>query len=122
MASFRLRIRSRFEAAHFLTSYRGSPEVVHGHSWRVEAVLTADRLDGEGMAYDFVAIKSVLDDLAGRFDHGNINDLPPFDRISPTTERLAEYFFAELCRRLPEAPIKEVTVWEGPDCSATFVA
>ena len=121
MACFRLLIRSRFEAAHYLTSYQGSPEIVHGHSWRVEAILETDRLDDEGMAYDFVAIKRVLDELTARFDHGNINALDPFDRISPTTERLAEYFFAELVRRLPEAPIKEVTVWEGPDCSATFI-
>ncbi|MFP3940407.1 MAG: 6-carboxytetrahydropterin synthase, partial [Thermoanaerobaculia bacterium] len=29
-----LRVRHRFEAAHHLTSYKGSPEPVHGHSWR----------------------------------------------------------------------------------------
>ena len=120
MASYRLSVRDRFEAAHFLTSYQGRPEVVHGHSWRVEAIFETDRLDDEGMAYDFVAIKRVLGELTARFDHGHINLVAPFDGLSPTTERIAEYFFSELARRLPDAPVKEVTVWEGPDCSATY--
>ena len=120
MATYTLRVRSRFEAAHHLTSYRGAPEPVHGHSWQVEACLEADGLDGEGMAYDFVAVKRALDALAARLDHRDLNALPPFDRDSPTTERLAAWFHAELAQALPDAPLAAMTVWEGPDCSATF--
>jgi hypothetical protein len=47
--------------------------------------------------------------------------VPPFDRLSPTTERLAEWFYGELVRELgPGAPLAAVTVHEGPDASATF--
>ncbi len=35
MARCTLEVASRFEAAHHLRSYRGAPEPVHGHSWRV---------------------------------------------------------------------------------------
>ncbi|MEA2563235.1 MAG: 6-pyruvoyltetrahydropterin/6-carboxytetrahydropterin synthase [Acidobacteriota bacterium] len=115
-----LRVVARFEAAHHLTSYRGKPEPSHGHSWRVEAVLAAAELDGEGMAFDFVEIKTALHQLAARFDHGDINTVPPFDTVSPTTERIAAWFFDRLAERLPAAPLAEVTVWEGPDCSATY--
>ncbi len=120
MASYILRIRERFEAAHYLRSYRGSPEAVHGHSWQVEAVLRTDELDNEGMGFDFVAVKAVLGELASRFNHGDINATPPFDELSPTTEHLARWFFQEMKSRLPEAGLSEVTVWEGPDCSATY--
>jgi 6-pyruvoyltetrahydropterin/6-carboxytetrahydropterin synthase len=120
MASYLLRVRSRFEAAHHLTSYQGVPEAVHGHSWRVEAALAAAELDGEGMAFDFVAVKRALDELAARLDHKDLNGVPPFDRLSPTTERIAEWFFAGLAALLPGAPLVELTVWEGPDCSATY--
>ncbi len=118
--SYLLRVRTRFEAAHHLTSYRGTPEPVHGHSWQVEALLEAEELDDEGMGFDFVAARRSLADLAGRFDHRDINTVAPFDRTSPTTERLAAWFFDELARRLPAAGLREVTVWEGPDCSATY--
>ncbi|MFL6196928.1 MAG: 6-carboxytetrahydropterin synthase [Thermoanaerobaculia bacterium] len=120
MPSYRLRVVVCFEAAHHLTSYKGSPEAVHGHSWRVEAGLETGELGPEGMAYDFVEVRAALRDLAARLDHQDINTVPPFDAASPTTERIAAWFFDELSRRLPGAPLAEVTVWEGPDCSATF--
>lgn len=120
MPSYLLRVRARFEAAHHLTSYRGGPEPSHGHSWQVEAALAAGSLDAEGMGFDFVAVKTALGDLAARFDHRDINSVPPFDRTSPTTERLAAWFYDELARCLPDAPLAEVTVWEGADASATY--
>jgi 6-pyruvoyltetrahydropterin/6-carboxytetrahydropterin synthase len=120
MASYRLRVIARFEAAHHLTSYRGAVEPVHGHSWRVEAVLETAGLDEEGMAYDFVAVQGALRELAARLDHRDVNTVPPFDRASPTTERIAAWFFEGLAQRLPGAPLAEVTLWEGPDCSATY--
>lgn len=120
MPSFLLRVRTRFEAAHHLTSYHGRPEPNHGHSWTVEAVLEAAGLDDEGMAYDFVAVKGALDELAGRFHHGDVNAVPPFDEISPTTEHIAAWFHRELNRRLEGVDLVEVTVWEGPDASATY--
>lgn len=115
-----LRVRTRFEAAHHLTSYRGRPEPVHGHSWQVEAALAADALDDEGIAFDFVAVQKALAELASRFDHRDVNAVAPFDELSPTTERLAEWFHRELAARLPGAGLVEVTVWEGADASATY--
>ncbi len=122
MSQYTLRVRSRFEAAHHLTSYQGAPEPVHGHSWEVEVTLEATHLDKEGMAFDFVRIRSELDELSRRFDHRHINEVPPFDIQSPTTERLAKWFFEELQSRLPEAGLTSATVWEGPHCSATYAA
>lgn len=120
MPSYLLRVRDRFEAAHHLHSYQGEPEVNHGHSWQVEVALRADTLDEEGMAYDFVAVKAALGELTALVDHNDLNAVPPFDEISPTTEHIAAWFYAELGRRLPMAQLAEVTVWEGPDASATY--
>jgi len=120
LPSYLLRVRARFEAAHHLTSYRGAPEPVHGHSWQVEAVLETAELGAEGMAWDFVEVQGALRELAARLDHRDINTVPPFDRASPTTERIAAWFFAELGARLPGAPLAAVTLWEGPSSSATF--
>lgn len=123
MARYVLEVAAAFEAAHHLRSYRGAPEPVHGHSWKVVARLSAERLDGEGIAFDFVAVRDALRRLAARFDHNDINTVPPFDVVSPTTERLAEWFHQELRRELgPDAPLDAVTVFEGPDASATFEA
>jgi 6-pyruvoyltetrahydropterin/6-carboxytetrahydropterin synthase len=117
---FFLRVRETFEAAHHLTSYKGSPEPVHGHTWTVEALLEAAELDPEGIGFDFLEVRRALRVLAHRFDHRDINAVAPFDRRSPTTERLAAWFYDELARALPGAQLAEVTVWEGPACSATY--
>jgi 6-pyruvoyltetrahydropterin/6-carboxytetrahydropterin synthase len=119
VALFLVRVRARFEAAHHLLAYRGAPEPNHGHSWLVEAVLTSDHLDGEGMAFDFVEAKRVLDDLARRFDHGEINAVAPFDRLTPSAENVAIWFFDRLRERLAVS-VREVTLWEGPDCAVTY--
>lgn len=119
---YTLRVRERFEAAHHLRSYRGAPEPVHGHNWRVEVTLHAEELDAEGMGFDFVRIKQTLGELASRFHHRDVNSVPPFDRLTPTTEHLARWFHQQLSRRLEGADVAEVTVWEGPDCSASYRA
>ena len=104
-----LRVIARFEAAHHLTAYQRRAEPSHGHSWRVEAVLAPAELDGEGMAFDFVEVQGALRELAARLDHRDINTVPPFDGVSPTTERIAAWFFDRLrpgCRprRCPRSP------------------
>jgi 6-pyruvoyltetrahydropterin/6-carboxytetrahydropterin synthase len=130
MPTYELVVRARFEAAHHLTAYRGAPEAVHGHSWLVEARIASPDVGPEDYAVDFVEIKTRLDALVARFHHGDINATAPFDRTSPTTERLAEWFHRELAAWLashrsdggsPRARVVAVTVWEGPDCAATFL-
>ncbi len=120
MSIYTLHVESRFEAAHHLTSYRGEMEPIHGHSWRVRAELQTGELDAEGMGFDFVEIETALKGLVARFHHRHINDVPPFDRLSPTTERLARWFFDRLVQELPAAPFVGVRVWEGPTCSASY--
>lgn len=122
MSRFRLAVEASFEAAHHLRSYRGAPEATHGHSWRVTIELAADQLDEEGIGFDFIPARATLQELAARFDHRDINELPPFDRLSPTTERLAVWFCEEMQRRLPDARVASATVWEGPYCRATYLA
>jgi len=126
---FELLVRARFEAAHHLTAYRGAPEAVHGHSWRVEARIASPGLGAEGYAVDFVEIQRRLESLVAPLHHADLNTVPPFDRTSPTTEHLAEWLYDELASWLARhrdaaaasgARIASVTVWEGPDCAATF--
>jgi 6-pyruvoyltetrahydropterin/6-carboxytetrahydropterin synthase len=115
-----LEVATTFEAAHRLHSWRGSPEPSHGHSWRVVARLETSSLGEEGMAYDFVAVREALAAIAARLDHRDVNTVPPFDRESPTTERIAAWFFDELAALLPGAPLAAVTVFEGASASATY--
>ena len=124
-AKFTVRVEARFEAAHFLREYRGISEPLHGHSYKVEADLTArgGGVDQDAIAVDFVSAKRKLEALAKRLDYGCINDVAPFTEINPSAENIAEWFAGELQRAVDDenALVTAVTVWEGPVNSVTFV-
>jgi 6-pyruvoyltetrahydropterin/6-carboxytetrahydropterin synthase len=121
---FTVRVSARFEAAHFLREYRGISEPLHGHSYKVEADLAsrAGGVDSDAIAVDFVSARQKLEALAKTLDYGCINDVPPFDRINPSAENIAEWFARELGAAVAgeDAIVQAVTIWEGPVNSVTF--
>ena len=119
---YRVTVEARFEAAHFLIHYRGQPEPLHGHSYRVEAVLEAPRLDADDLAIDFVAARRALEAIAREFDYRNANDHPAFAGRNTSAENMAAYFGDRLgaSGSLGAARVVEVTVWEGPENRASW--
>jgi 6-pyruvoyltetrahydropterin/6-carboxytetrahydropterin synthase len=119
-----VKIQARFESAHFLRNYRGITEPLHGHSYMVEAELSAPDggLDADDLAIDFVASKRELERLAKMLDYGCINDVPPFDQINPSAENIARWFQSELTKALrqEQAVVCAVTIWEGPTNSVRY--
>jgi 6-pyruvoyltetrahydropterin/6-carboxytetrahydropterin synthase len=122
--SYTVRVEARFEAAHYLREYRGISEPLHGHSYKVEADLAArgGGVDNDAIAVDFVSAKRKLEALAKRLDYGCINDVAPFDRINPSAENIAQWFWSELSSEVAaeNAVVAAVTIWEGPVNSVTF--
>lgn len=122
--TYTIRIEARFEAAHFLRSYRGVAEPLHGHSYRVEAELGArsNALDSDAIAVDFVSSRQALEALAKRLDYGCINDVEPFTTINPSAENIAKWFHDELSAAVDRegARVLGVTVFEGPFNAATY--
>ena len=119
---YRVTVSARFEAAHNLIDYPGGPEPLHGHSYRVEAVLEAEDLRQYDVAVDFVAANKALDAIAKEFDYKYVNEHPAFAGRNTSAENLARYFAERLeaWGRAAGARVAEVTVWEGPENRATF--
>ena len=121
--TYRVTVSARFEAAHNLIDYAGGPEPLHGHSYRVEAVLESKDLQQYDVAVDFVAARKALEAIAKEFDYKYINEHPAFAGRNTSAENLARYFAERLATfgELGLARVVEVTVREGPDNRATFV-
>lgn len=123
-SSFTVRVSARFEAAHYLREYRGISEPLHGHSYKVEADIAAESggVDADAIAVDFVSARRTLEELAKALDYGCINEVPPFDRINPSAENIAQWFASALAAALAKenAIVRAVTIWEGPVNSVTF--
>lgn len=106
------------ESGHLLSKHPEKCRFPHGHSRKVEVVLAADALDANDMVCDFKAVKHVLVDFLGRWDHAlAINTADPqfayfqkaygervvaFSDRDPTTEVMAKAIFDELAARLAQ--------------------
>jgi 6-pyruvoyltetrahydropterin/6-carboxytetrahydropterin synthase len=111
-------LTKEIEAAHFLTLYKGKPETVHGHTWKVEVSIEGP-LGPEDYVADFVEIDHFFCELNRPFDHGSFNEHPYFKEgnKSPTTENIARYFFDSFANHLKSnqsLKVVRVNVWEGP--------
>ena len=119
---YQVSVEQHFDAAHFLRGYRGKCEALHGHRFRVVAMVKAAELDDVGLAYDFVELKHHLGDILSRFDHTCINDIPPFNEINPSSENIASTIYNELKLKLAGAPVSVscVEVWESPQSGVAY--
>lgn len=120
---YKLSVEQDFDAAHSLRGYQGKCEALHGHRFRAVVRVTASNLNEIGIAYDFTDLKKHLGIILAAFDHTCLNDVPPFDRINPSSENIAATIYAELKTRLAGSPVSltEVEVWESPQSGATYI-
>lgn len=67
----RIRKLFKFENAHIVRNCSSDRcrRSIHGHSYQVELILEAHRLDHGQMVYDFGLLKSSIKDIIDSFDH-----------------------------------------------------
>jgi 6-pyruvoyltetrahydropterin/6-carboxytetrahydropterin synthase len=118
---YQVSIEGHFDAAHYLRDYGGKCENVHGHRFKVVVSLKAAKLNKVGLAYDFVELKRHLGEVLARFDHTSLNDVPPFDKINPSSENIAATIYDELKGRFSGGVmLSSVEVWESPESRVTY--
>jgi 6-pyruvoyltetrahydropterin/6-carboxytetrahydropterin synthase len=110
-------------AAHQLRFAPGEGERLHGHNWRIKAVVRARALDAKsGWVIDFNHLGAVLRALVEPYEHVFLNEVPPFDDLNPTAENLARVVADGLAEKLDDDRVKvaRVEVWESDTCCATY--
>ena len=119
---YEISVEKHFDAAHFLRGYKGKCEALHGHRFRVVAKVRASGVDDIGLAYDFTELKQHLNNILSRFDHTCLNDVPPFDKVNPSSENIASTIYDELQSKLAAAPLSIpcVEVWESPQTGVVY--
>lgn len=117
---YSISVEQHFDAAHALRGYKGKCEALHGHRFRVVARIEAKALDEIGLAYDFTELKAHLAEVIARFDHTNLNEVPPFDKLNPSSENIAANIYKELESRLTGVSLTAVEVWESPQTGVSY--
>ena len=91
----------------------------HGHNYVVEVSLEGDPDPITGMVLDLKVLKEILNrEIIEPYDHRFLNyEVPPFDRVVPTTENIAGDIWRRLEPHLNAATrrLHSVRVYETPD-------
>lgn len=119
---FELFVKSHFSAAHAIEGYAGDCARIHGHNWMIEVYARCKRLDALGMGVDFRLIERSIEDLLDDLDHCNLNELPDFKGLNPTSENIARFIYKGLSGKLNDEDVKisRVKVGETPGAGAFY--
>jgi len=102
-----------FEAAHFIPMHKGACRELHGHSYKMEIVITGE-IGPLGMIMDFSDLKKMVqENLWERLDHVCLNDW----FFPPTAERMVQVIAKRLQIELEKLSDKtlslvKVKLWE----------
>jgi 6-pyruvoyltetrahydropterin/6-carboxytetrahydropterin synthase len=119
---YELTIETGFASAHQLRGYKGKCEKLHGHNWKVQISVTAERLNEIDLAIDFHELKKIANELISPLDHAFLNDIFPFTEKNPSSENIAKWIYDSLKKRIQDENIRlsAVTVWESDTASASY--
>ncbi len=119
---YQLTVTGHFAAAHSLRNFKGRCEALHGHNWKVEVVVSGDKLDQADLLMDFGELKKLMNQALDRLDHRYLNELPPFDQVNPSSEMIAKWLFEQIARDLPpQVKMHSVSAWESHNAKATYL-
>ena len=119
---YELSIETGFASAHQLRGYKGKCEKLHGHNWKVQISVTAERLNEIDLAIDFHELKKIANEVVSPLDHAFLNDIFPFTEKNPSSENIAKWIYESMKKKINDDNIRvsAVTVWESDTASASY--
>lgn len=92
----------------------------HGHDYRLEVTVAGTPDPSTGLVTDLGVLDRCVDDeVLSRTDHRYLNEeVPPFDTIAPTGERIAEWVWERLAPVVPD--LARIVVYETPRSAFTY--
>ena len=127
------------DMAHCLAQHGGRCHGLHGHRYKVALTTTGDlHAEGveQGMVRDFAHLRTALEAAVGQYDHRCMMaatdprtpaTVEAFGAsvavvdFAPTAENLAAFWGAMLASLLRPLELVGLTVYETPNCRATWV-
>ncbi len=96
-----LRKEYQFEAAHSLPNLPADHKCVrlHGHSFKVEVVVTGECDPQLGWVMDYADISEAFKPIWKQLDHFHLNEIGGLE--NPTSENIAVWIWNQLQPRLP---------------------
>ena len=118
-ASHVCRVKSLTDQENFELYGEESHSAGHGHNYILEVTLEGDPDPVTGMVMDLKDLKDILEqEILQPMDHRFLNfEVPPFDKVVPTTGNVANEIWRRLDGTLrgPNFKLAKIRLYEGPD-------
>jgi len=119
--SYVLEVKMDFAAAHIVRGHPGKCARLHGHNWEVRVRVKSSELNSIEITMDFADLKALIHEVIDPLDHQFLNEIPPFTEMNPTAERVSEFIYDSLAKKLPaHVRMDSVSLFETERCSVTF--
>jgi 6-pyruvoyltetrahydropterin/6-carboxytetrahydropterin synthase len=117
---YEIGVTAQFEAAHRLVGDFGPATRLHGHTYRLEVVVSGARLNAGGVLYDIGRLREAVDALAAALHYRNLDEAPGLAGKNTTAEAVADYCWTALAPPLQGQGLAAlvVRVWESPQVYA----
>jgi 6-pyruvoyltetrahydropterin/6-carboxytetrahydropterin synthase len=109
-------------AQHYLLNEKGFESKIHSHPYKVEVILSGNRLDKNGYLVNFIEVEKIIDDIIELFRDKILNKLEEFTELNPSLENFAKVFCQKFISRIKVTSINSVVVkiWESEDAWALY--
>ena len=117
---YEIGVSAQFEAAHRLVGDFGPATRLHGHTYRLDVVVSGERLNADGVLYDIGRLRKTVDALMAALHYRNLDEVPGLAGKNTTAEAVADYCWATLAPPLRGQGLASllVRVWESPQVYA----
>lgn len=111
---------AQFEASHQLRGDFGPATRMHGHTYRLEAIVYGERLQPSGVLFDITLLQGALQELTADLHYRDLNTVPGLEEVNTTAEALADYCWQRLADGLRDQGLSSLTVriFENPQAWA----
>jgi 6-pyruvoyltetrahydropterin/6-carboxytetrahydropterin synthase len=96
----------------------------HAHDYRIEVVVERERLDERGVVCDLDILRGGLEQVLGRLEGRDLDEIRPPDVDGVTVEILAEWLHGSVAEVVRQAggDTLAIRVWEAPDAFGGYRA
>ncbi|WP_322817233.1 6-carboxytetrahydropterin synthase [Chloroflexus sp.] len=113
---------AQFEAAHRLEGNFGPATRMHGHTYRLEAIVSGEHLQADGTLFDITRLQEAVNAIIADLHYRDLGTVAGLENVNTTAENVAHYCWDRIAAAIRGVGLLTLTVriWENPQAFASY--